>query len=180
MSAVTARFDQQLMSRAEVASVLAMVAHFRGQAPGEADVRAWRSALAGYSVGECHAAVLAAGKLTDRITPPEIIERVKAARRLTVARTPRRRTTDNDRALFAAAGRRGIAAVYAAAGWKRADSSRATEALGHVCSACGALPGITCRRTTRLRNGGRESRELHSRVHPSRLAAVTTTPGATV
>jgi hypothetical protein len=183
MSAVTAQFDQQVMSRAEVASVLAMVAHYRGQVPGEADVRAWRAALAGYSVGECHAAVLAAGKFTDRITPAEIIERIKAARRLTEARTPRRRPTDNDRALFAAAGRRGIAAVYAAAGWQRQDTTQATDALTRTCPACGALPGITCRRAARIRNGIRETSDLRSRAHPSRLTAAsptaTDTPGGT-
>lgn len=174
--------SDRMMSRAEVVSVLAVVAHYRGQAPGEADVRAWRAALAGYSVGECQAAVIAAAKTTDRITPAEIIGRIKSARRTAEARAPRRHTSDNDRALFAAAGRRGIALVYAAAGWQRAEDTRATDALTRTCPACGALPGITCRRATRVRHGVRETRELRSRAHPSRLTAdsptATAAPGA--
>lgn len=166
------------MSRAEVSTLLGLIASYgHPDVVGEAAVTAWREALAGYSLGECTAAVLAHAQTSPhRITPADLIGRIRAARRSKLDRAvlrdlatrPRGTRTEDAR-------RRGIAAVYATMRWQRDHDRDAALTVACPVDGCRAGVNVPCRRTGRNARGRPESRDLLTRAHPSRaeLAAAT-------
>jgi hypothetical protein len=115
------------MSRDEMVVLLGLVAAYdRRVNTDEATVTAWRHALAGYSLGECQAAVIAHAQTSpDTLTPANLIGRVQVARRTKVNReTLRRNRLDADQnARNAATIHRGMAKVRAAMGWSAAGGA---------------------------------------------------------
>jgi hypothetical protein len=163
----------ELMTRTEIASLLTLVSSFTRRPFGEMDALRWQQDLAGYAHGECEAAVYAHAK-HDRngITPTVIVARIKQARRAKEARTPRAAADPAaERARAAAAGARGIAAVYAAMGWDHVPER--SEGLSRQCplESCRAAPGVRCQRLGRSRGGRAQSRDPRTGLHPARLAA---------
>ena len=171
-----------LMSRAQVVSLLTVVASHTRRPVGEMDVLRWQHDLAGYGPLECEAAIIAHAKTDPQgIRPSVIVARIKQARRAKEARTPRVSADPAaERQRFAAAGSRGMAAVYAAMGWSHIPER--SEGLSRQCplESCRAAPGARCQRVGRNRGDGRaQSRDPRTGLHPARLAAPTTTDSAT-
>jgi hypothetical protein len=166
------------MSRAEVSTLLGLIASYGGASDvvGEAAVTAWREALAGFSLGECTAAVLAHAQTSPhRITPHDLIGRIRGARRARMERAVVRELAARPGGHQAQrAARRGIEAVYAAMRWQRADRDAALSVPCPV-EGCRAPVKVACRRSGRNPRGRPESRDLLTRAHPSRaeLAART-------
>lgn len=109
------------MSRDEMAVLLGLIATYdRRTDTSEAAVTAWRHALAGYSLGECQAAVIAhAHTSPDTLTPSNLTDRIQTARHTKVDRETLRRTRldAEENARNAATIHRGMAKVRAAMGW---------------------------------------------------------------
>ncbi|XVV06317.1 zinc finger domain-containing protein [Actinosynnema sp. CA-248983] len=179
---MTPEHQPERMSRAEVAGLLALVASYGPAEVGEAAVSAWREALAGYSLGECTAAVIAHAQTSPhRISPADLVGRIRAARRAKLdqavvrdlATRPRSTRTQD-------AARRGMAAVYATMRWQRADRDAGLTVPCPVES-CRAPVGARCRRIGRTGRDRAESRDLLTGSHPSRaeLAAHATDTTAT-
>ncbi|MFI9381218.1 hypothetical protein [Kutzneria sp. NPDC052558] len=109
------------MSPAEVAVLLGLVSHHDSRTDtSDAAVTTWRHALAGYSLGECQAAVIAhAHTSPDTLTPANLITRIRAARRTKGDREALRRNRLNaeENARAVATIHRGMAKVRAAMGW---------------------------------------------------------------
>ncbi len=158
------------MSRAEVQVLLGLIASYDPRADvGDAAVSAWQVALAGCVLGECQAAVIAHAQTSPhRITPADLIARIREARRTRADRQVVRSLAQHDRERAAAAGRRGIVAVYAAMGWERNGDLAAAFDVACPVDGCRALPGAPCRRSGASRTGRPEARDLAARVHPSR------------
>lgn len=167
------------------AQVRALLSGYRdAPTPAESTVDAWQAGLAGCSLPEVEAALLAVGPGGARTaTPSQIVGVVEAAR------SRRQRSHDGEpptspsprpagdragrSAGFVGAGARGIRAVYAAMGWARnAEHDRARTV---PCPFCKAGRGQTCGPLVRNRHGQREDRDPVTRMHPSRLAAANTT-----
>lgn len=165
------------------AQVRALLSGYRNApTPAQSTVDAWQAGLAGCSLPEVEAALLALGPGGARTaTPSQIVGVVEAARdrkhRSHHSEPPAAPRPDpghaGRRAGFAAAGARGIRAVYAAMGWARnAEHDRARTV---PCPFCKAARGQTCGPLVRNRHGQREDRDPVTRMHPSRLAAANTT-----
>lgn len=166
------------LSRTEVRALLL---HYRitGDGPTPEDVvTGWWRGLRDYSAGECQAALASINPQRVRhTTPAEVAKLVDAARLRPVAGAPSsarpplpRDPADKarERTRYAAAGSRGIRAVYAAMGWQRHPD---TDLAGTVrCGFCRAQVGQVCRPLVRRRDGKREQRDPTTRMHPSRLA----------
>lgn len=173
------------MSRAEVSTLLGLIASYGGQADvvGEAAVTAWREALAGYSLGECTAAVLAHAQTSPhRITPADLIGRIRGARRARMERAVVRELAARPgRQQAEQAARRGMDALYAVMRWQRSDDRDAALTVACPVEGCRAPAKVPCRRTGRNARGRPESRDLLTRAHPSRteLAASTRDHDAT-
>ncbi|MEV6609913.1 hypothetical protein [Kutzneria sp. NPDC051319] len=110
------------MSRAEVAVLLALVVAYGGpvEAPTEETVAQWRDALAGYSLGECQAAVIAHAQTSpETLSPFNLIRRIRAARRTKGnGEALRRHGLDAEQnARNAATIHRGMAKIREAMGW---------------------------------------------------------------
>lgn len=109
------------MSRDEMVVLLGLVAsHDRRVDTSEAAVTAWRHALAGYSLGECQAAVIArAHTRPDTLTPANLKRDIDTARRTKATReTVRRNQLDAEQnARNVVTIHRGMAKVRAAMGW---------------------------------------------------------------
>lgn len=170
-----------LMSRAQVVGLLTLTASFTRRPVGEMDVLRWQQDLAGYTPGECEAAIYAHAKTDPQgIRPSVIIARIKQARRATEARTPRAAADPAaERERFAAAGARGIAAVYAAMGWTHVPERSAGLSRQCPLESCRAAPGVPCQRLGRNRGGRAQSRDPHTGLHPARLTAPTNTETTT-
>lgn len=160
------------MTRGEVRSLLSHYGRARdGHVPDDV-VNAWTRALAAYSAGECHAALSSMTPAAIRsVTAAEIGGRIDAARDRAASVGAHRHAPDPaaERTRYAAAGTRGIHAVYAAMGWQRVpewDHARAVR-----CPFCRAAPHVLCSPLSRDRHGRRELRDPRSRMHPSRHAA---------
>jgi hypothetical protein len=167
------------MSRAEVSTLLGLIASYgvSDDVVGEAAVTAWREALAGYSLGECTAAVLAHAQTSPhRITPADLIGRIRGARRTRMEHAVVRELAARPGGHHAQrAARRGMDAVYAAMRWQRSDDREDALTVACPVEACRAPVKVPCRRTGRNARGRPESRDLLTRAHPSRaeLAART-------
>lgn len=158
-----------LMTRVEVLSVLTMMAAFRERTPSETDLRWWRDALAGHSAAECQAAVLAHSKSSpNTITPADITRRIREARQRTEVRRQREQRGDPraEHQRAAAAARRGMAAVYAAAGWSRRPDQAAALSVPCPVPGCESPAEVICAPVNQP-----ERRHAGTRVHPSRMAA---------
>lgn len=160
--------------------VRALLAHYRlgdGDRVSDDTVTAWLRDLRGYSAGECHAALASLpGHQVRTVTPAEIVRLVDAARTrpaFTVvpgsARPALSRDRQADRARHAAAGERGIHAIYAEMGWARNPDHDLARSV--PCEFCRARRGQVCGPLSRNRFGHREQRDPITRMHPSRLAA---------
>ena len=162
----------QLMTRTDVTRLLTLTSSFSRRPMGEVDLLRWQHDLAGYGLTECEAAIYAHAKTNpDGITPTVIIARIKQARRAKEARTLRVVGDPKaERARFAAAGSRGIAAVYAAMGWEHIPERSAALARQCPLESCGAKPGARCQRLGRSRGGRAQSRDPRTGLHPARLA----------
>lgn len=158
------------MSRAEVQVLLGLIASYDPRADiGDAAVSAWQAALVGCVLGECQAAVIAHAQTSPhRITPADLIARIREARRTRADRQVLRSLAQVDRQRAAAAGRRGIAAVYAAMGWQRNEDQDTALDIECPVDGCRAQPGAICRRSGANRAGRPEARDLAARIHPSR------------
>ncbi|MBP2479121.1 hypothetical protein JOF53_007993 [Crossiella equi] len=154
------------MSRAEVTSLLAMMAAYHGRRPGESDVLAWQHALRGLTLGECQAAVAAHSATSDTITPTDIRERVRRAREQAAARAIDKTPGPAERRRFAAASRRGMAEMYERTGWQRSPEQAAALAVVCPVTDCQAEVGVICWPHHRT-----EARSVTTRVHPSRVQA---------
>ncbi|MBM7771753.1 hypothetical protein JOD54_001957 [Actinokineospora baliensis] len=159
--------------------VRALLTHYRitgHTPPTDAQVDAWLHELRGHSAGECHAALtILQAQHHGRITPADVIDRIRIARTHPVTHRPvvpaqRRSGTTRERA--AAARDRGIVAVYAAMGWPLSPDRE--EAMRARCPFCKADPGHGCGPLTRDRLGRRERRDRRTGLHPSRLDAART------
>jgi hypothetical protein len=168
----------QSISREQVISLLARVRAPDAGPPPESIVNAWVTSLAGYSLGECEAAMLALGPAARTATPSVIAGSIDNARDRTghptaavgpaaAGRGPVRWERETARARHRDAGWRGIHAVYAAMGWHRDPGT--DQARARRCPFCRAAPGVLCGPLSRNRAGHREQRDPATRMHPSRL-----------
>lgn len=169
--------------------VRALLLHYRIAEDGpisEDVVTAWWRALRAYTAVQCQAALASIPPQRVRhASPAEVAQLVQVAAlhpsdaapssaRPPLPVTPAEKA--RQRAAFAAAGQRGIRAVYEAMGWQRNPD---TELAGTVrCPFCLAHAGRVCKPLTRTRDGRREERDPVTRMHPSRLAAARATKAA--
>jgi hypothetical protein len=109
------------MSRDEMVVLLGLIASYdRRVDTSEATVTAWRHALAGYSLGECQAAVIArAHTRPDTLNPANLKHDIDTARQTKATReTVRRNQLDAEQnARNVATIHRGMAKVRAVMGW---------------------------------------------------------------
>jgi hypothetical protein len=180
-------FTRQPLTRSEVRTLLL---HYRiaedGRPIAEDVVTAWWRELRAYTAVQCQAALAS--------IPPQRVRHATAAEVAQLAQVAALHPTDaapssarpplpvtpvekaRHRARFAAAGARGIRAVYEAMGWTRHPD---TELAGTVrCPFCLAHAGRVCAPLTRTRDGRREQRDPVTRMHPSRLASARATQAA--
>lgn len=177
----------QQITRSEVRALLL---HYRiaedGRPISEDVVMAWWRELRAYTAVQCQTALAS--------IPPQRVRHATAAEVAQLAQLAALHPSDaapssarpplpitpaekaRQRAAFAAAGQRGIRAVYEAMGWQRNPD---TELGGRVrCPFCLAHPGRVCKPLTRTRDGRQEDRDPVTRMHPSRLAAARATQAA--
>ncbi|ONI87346.1 hypothetical protein ALI22I_23275 [Saccharothrix sp. ALI-22-I] len=170
--------------------VRALLLHYRiaedGRPISEDVVTAWWRELREHTAAHCQAALAS--------IPPQRVRHATAAEVAQLAQVAALHPTDaapgsarpplpitpaeraRQRAKFAAAGQRGIRAVYEAMGWTRHPD---TELAGTVrCPFCLAHVGQVCKPLTRTRDGRREQRDPVTRMHPSRLASARATKAA--
>jgi hypothetical protein len=168
---MTASTSAPVLSRSEVARLLALCACYDQRTVGEADVAAWHTALAGTTFAECETAIHAHVRISrDRVQPFDILDRVRAARRAATDRRALLPTGLVDRAAANAARERGMAAVYAVMGWAPGTDRETALAVACPVPWCAAAPGVPCHRPTRRTNAA-EQRDPRTRMHPSRLDA---------
>ncbi|WP_410648181.1 hypothetical protein [Amycolatopsis sp. cmx-4-54] len=158
-----------VMSRSDVRGLL--IRHTGAHVTDDV-ISAWEVGLAGFSLAECHAALVSMGPAARRATPSEVVGRCEAARdrRTDSADTGHRpipSARHNRTDYHQQAGLRGIHAVYAQMGWKRNAEHDLARAV--PCPFCRAKAGAVCGPLTRNRAGRREARDPVHRMHPSRL-----------
>jgi hypothetical protein len=154
------------LDRSEIARLLGMAASFDQRTVGQADVAAWQAALTGVTYGECEAAILAHAKASrERVTPADILVRIRDTQRRRTERLTAIPTGTTNRAQATAASKRGMAHVYAQMGWTYNAQRAAAMSVSCPVARCWAPVGRPCRKFG----------ERYQGVHRERLATAEVT-----
>ncbi|MBP2325353.1 hypothetical protein JOF56_005738 [Kibdelosporangium banguiense] len=168
------------LDRSEVARLLGMTASFDQRTVGQADVAAWQAALTGVTYGECEAAILEHAKTSrERVTPADILVRIRDSKRHRAERLTALPTGTTDRAKATAAAKRGMAAIYAEMGWTY--NAQRTAAMSVTCpvARCWAPVGRTCRKFGDRYQGMHRERVTRATAAGGALPLETSAPAST-